>query len=1291
MRKKVMEENFEYSGQNPLDYMTITPTFEKKATRFKSKIVYYDVQFDNLEKNENGELLFKTVVEEVMKRHPGKRIGMKIDHWGLPGEPFCIPFREHHDYRDIANKIELISQSARSFKLDEGLSVEVAVVQVPRGRALKRKFTTNTERWLKSKRSVLFVPSNGPNDPTCLPRAVLMAKARLDLFENNYKEWKAFLKKTRMGRTKNMAYQLLRAAGIRDVDRRGCGIEEIEKIQKYLKPEYRICVYSKDHLYAKIFDGGNADGKLIHLLLYDGHYAAITSMAAFYEVNNFCEYCQTGYRYKKYHRCPGVCRCCQRTPACQRTSADSLRFCRDCCRYFENPQCYINHKSDRLAVGRKIIKMIPVCDREKVCKYCGKKRLEGHVCGERKCKTCRENVLIDADHWCHVQPIVKDTKSNIFIVYDFETRQQDADGEKYRHVVNCAASLRWCGRCPRVNEYCENCDVVEEETKWKVFVGNEALDDFCHYLFDTEWNCPVTAIAHNAKSFDCQFILEYLHRQTVKPSIIIKGLQIIQMKYGRVTLIDSLNFMPMALAAIPKAFGLQETKGYFPHLFNKVENWNYEGALPDRKYYGKQKFPEKFEAWYDEEIRDMARNGRLFNFKKALEDYCKQDVLVLAEGCHAFLKEFSKITDGANPFKSCTFAAACSRYYRTDHMVSNSIGVIPYEGYRRRDKHSLGALKYLKWLAHSEKMADKGVYIRHAGNGGECKIGPYKADGCLRATRNDRDLKTIYEYHGCYYHGCLRCFGNQMGKKLATGLTAGEAYYRTCQRIDYFQKAGYAVHEIWECRVKEMLNNDPEMKQFYDNLTLRKPLEHRDALYGGRTNAVRLYYKARGAEKIKYVDVCSLYPWVCKNGEFPIGHPIVLTENFLTVTAENRPYHGLVYCRVNPPRRLYHPVLPWRVGSKLCFPLCATCAREMARGGFCTHSAEQRALEGVWVTLELYAALERGYEIQEIYEVWHYEQWRIYDGRDSSTGLFTTYMNLWLKEKVQASGYPPWTRTEADRDAYLEDYYRAEGIVLDKDKMEKNPAKRQIAKMALNSLWGKLAQKENPDQLEYFTSLEVDKYLKVATDPAYEVNSLMIFNENLVALNYRMVDQIVAPSNKTNCIVAAYVTAQARLKLYYYLERLGRRVLYFDTDSIVYVQPDESAWEPPLGDHLGDMTDELRDYGEGSYVYEFVAGGPKQYGLKIWSTSDQKTVTSVKLRGFTMDNENCKKLNFENLKRCVDAFVKENRIETIWVRNDQIVKTKDRRVFTEKRQKNYKVVYDKRVLGRNYDTLPYGY
>ena len=75
-------------------------------------------------------------------------------------------------------------------------------------------------------------------------------------------------------------------------------------------------------------------------------------------------------------------------------------------------------------------------------------------------------------------------------------------------------------------------------------------------------------------------------------------------------------------------------------------------------------------------------------------------------------------------------------------------------------------------------------------------------------------------------------------------------------------------------------------------------------------------------------------------------------------------------------------------------------------------------------------------------------------------------------------------------------------------------------------------------------------------------------------------------------VVAAFTTCLARLKLYESLETLGEQVLYYDMDSVIYrCKPGEPTI--PIGNYLGDMTDELEGKG---YITEFVSGGPKNYG-----------------------------------------------------------------------------------------------
>jgi len=72
------------------------------------------------------------------------------------------------------------------------------------------------------------------------------------------------------------------------------------------------------------------------------------------------------------------------------------------------------------------------------------------------------------------------------------------------------------------------------------------------------------------------------------------------LQVGTVRLIDSYNFLPMALSALPKAFDEPELKkGYFPHLFNTNDNQQYNGPWPDAAFYSPATMtPKNRDAFY---------------------------------------------------------------------------------------------------------------------------------------------------------------------------------------------------------------------------------------------------------------------------------------------------------------------------------------------------------------------------------------------------------------------------------------------------------------------------------------------------------------------------------------------------------------------------------------------------------------------------------------------------------------------------------------------------------------------
>ena len=175
-------------------------------------------------------------------------------------------------------------------------------------------------------------------------------------------------------------------------------------------------------------------------------------------------------------------------------------------------------------------------------------------------------------------------------------------------------------------------------------------------------------------------------------------------------------------------------------------------------------------------------------------------------------------------------------------------------------------------------------------------------------------------------------------------------------------------------------------------------------------------------------------------------------------------------------------------------------------------------------------------------------------------------------------------------------------------------------------------------------------------------------------------------SLKTNLFIAIFTTAHARLKLYSALETLQQRVLYYDTDSVIYKRRPGQV-EIPLGVFLGEFNDEV----EGDPIIEFASGGAKNYG---YETRGGKV--ECKVRGFSLNYKNKQILNFYNLR---DNILKEldqpqssrremSLVDEHFFHRDQT----NKRIRLIEREKKYGLVFDKRVIDRTTrQSYPFGY
>jgi len=208
----------------------------------------------------------------------------------------------------------------------------------------------------------------------------------------------------------------------------------------------------------------------------------------------------------------------------------------------------------------------------------------------------------------------------------------------------------------------------------------------------------------------------------------------------------------------------------------------------------------------------------------------------------------------------------------------------------------------------------------------------------------------VCEFRGCFWHGhtCLPF----RDVTTVAGETLAERYEHTMARIGQITRAAYEIEFMCECDFDvRILARHPELKT--RPVVQHSPLNTRDALYGGSNEGHGTALQDTRGETIRYCDM-SLYTHSCKYFKFPQGHPVIHVGDACQDIEIVLQKDGLIKCTILPPKRLYHPVLPFRCNNKLLFFLCKSCATELNVGSECMHDTiEQRALVGTWLLMRL--------------------------------------------------------------------------------------------------------------------------------------------------------------------------------------------------------------------------------------------------------------------------------------------------------------------------------------------------
>ena len=1089
---------------------------------------------------------------------------------------------------------------------------------------------SHPETFKRLKHAVVTIKNK--DDLSC-GRAIVTAKAKVDGHPN----WEGF----KMGRAiqKSQAVDLYFEAG---VQRGPCGYDEIIKFA--LAPslqDYQLLLIDETRGFRVDAFGPPQDKQLV-LLYNQQHYDVVTTLPGYFGTSYFCGRCLKPYNDEGRHACDKNLDHC---PACLQNVCSGYREakaqrrpaslpCDRCKRSFYGETCLQQHFS-RSYKGKVVDAMnVSVCTHKRKCVTCqklmvGMKEQRKHQCGFADCPSCHEYVDT-RKHQCFIQ-----------VAKSPEQEKEERDKKKKKKKRGAAAGLATLaanGEPMAIDEeekpplhvffdieamqdtktHVANLVVAETEEDDRPFhfKGDTCMTDFLEWLDtltagDTR---DVTVIAHNFQGYDGYFVVDEYHRQNRIVEQVRNGGKIMQLNFDRIRYIDSVSFFQMPLSAFPKTFGLTELKkGYFPHLFNTPENQSYVGPIPAQHYYMPEVMSvsgrKAFETWH-------AKQTGMFDFAEELVAYCESDVKLLKEGCLKFKKLFEEKSK-FNPFSCMTIASACNRDLRQNRMEPKTIASEPLHGWRLTSNHSKVALEWLHW--EDSKLHR----VQHARNKGEFHIPNtnYTADGY------DEVTKTVYEFQGCFWHGCRSCYPNRSEThRRLEDRTMEDVYICTQRKVFDLASRGYNVKQMWECQWAQLKQNDPAVRDFVNKLNIVSPLNPFDAFCGGRT-AIKLYHEAEDDEEIDCYDFTSLYPYVNKNKLYPIGHPQIIFEPEGNIFQ----YFGFAKCTVLPPYELYHPVLPLRQNDKLTFPLCRSCVETemekpmLERSYVCNHNDEQRQITGTWCTPELQEAVKRGYKILHIHEVWNFPE------DQQKEGLFADYVNTWLKIKEEASGWPEHVGNDpVKQQEHVTKYLQKEEIQLDPAKIEKNPGLRTLAKMMLNSMWGKFGQKRKKTQVKEFD--DPLQFHAFHDSDKYDIRYVSVLTEQRVEIHYKhqLQDDPVSPN--LNIFIACFTTCHARLKLYEQLNKLKERVLYFDTDSVIF-KTSPGQTKPELGEYLGDFKNELN---EGDTIMEFASGGPKNYGYQTRQGKQE-----CKVRGISLNSEGSKQLNFPILRQNVlDDIIK---------------------------------------------------
>ncbi len=830
-----------------------------------------------------------------------------------------------------------------------------------------------------------------------------------------------------------------------------------------------------------------------------------------------------------------------------------------------------------------------------------------------------------------------------------------AENTRLRHRANCIV-FRPYFRTPGAR-------IVDEEKfgPLKHTYIFACIETACDFLFQTQNNTRRFAshngwkvYAHNCYGYDVNFFLRHMflsasdHKDI---SAITNGLGFKNVVMFGVQFGDTAQIMSGRLSDIAKYMNLQVRKGFFPYRFNVAANKDYHDEPPPYEFFPQSKKSKKYHrrrtrnvhkydlsnlldpehVYMDPSIKsqfnavlerlqsDEFKDDHKYSLFLEILLYCINDVDILEQAWVEFDRKLIELT-GVSPANYLTIAQVSMAVNCS--MIDNTAPDVE-RIHRIPEQKSTSRWQYKRDLFYDMIAKERPKLIRDM----KIRQGEHK----YVVLAYDPVTRTAYDLQPCLWMGCRRCKKKNFERFTKTKRerwNAREIAIRQDRRIGKYECTS-------ECEFGRM--HDAIDTSSGAEVTENGILFPRATFYGGHTETYEMYWnhlneedpslppiedvknvdgesilddEAAGICGAIYVDYTSLYPWVMS--KFPMPTKLIAkirypTDAQIYVDKTNHKItYGLYKCTLLPPQHLKTPTAPVRVNNRLVFPLCRTCAKNANhRQPPCTHSPQERMLIGAWNSIDLEHALELGYKILKVVELHSYH---------SHVGCFARVIEMLLKWKTISSGNKMikehlgklgdknYVVTEEDKAIFCHAYNLrlsySEFSIAPED-ITSNPVMRAIAKLLLNSMWGKYCSQPRDSKTQWiFTE---DDLVDMIHKSRFSRKSNTRFvakadGDFFILLETKCVDSEMKDPFYANIPLGSFTTAGARRILHDAIIPYQHRIIYADTDSMV-VKMNAADRCVKQGVFLGQLTNELGS--KNAVIKEFVSTAPKCYSYVV--------------------------------------------------------------------------------------------